>query len=405
MKNTEYQQTFQSLKEYREQIHEVVATRMRTAVIDMVCQLFEDELYHLCGPRYSREAEFSRAGSDKGSIYANGQRVSIKKPRVKKGSKDIEVKTYTALRNYDILSERIKEHMLRGISTRDYEPLLDEITGGTGIKKSAVSKAFVKASRVALDDFNSRDLSALTITAIMVDGVIFGDRIVIVSLGIDIEGKKHILGLREGSTENWELCADLFENLIPRGLAAEEKYLFIIDGSKALRKAIKRTFGSEAAVQRCIRHKERNIKQYLPKERHKEFSRRWKKLHGSAKYCIAIREYAELVHWLGNINHAALESLKEAQKETLTIIRFNVPPLLKKTLLSTNPIESAFSYTQCRVNRIKNWRSSPDQVGRWAATVLLETEKRFRTIKGFMHLSKLKEELKNFTIEKQNEVA
>jgi len=405
MKNTEYQQSFQSIKDYQAQIHEIVAGRMRTAVMDMVVQLFEDELYHLCGPRYGREAECSRAGSDPGSIYVNGQRVSIKKPRVKKGGKDVEVKTYSALRNYDLLSERIKEHMLRGVSTRDYEPLLDEISGGTGLKKTTVSKAFVKASRGALDDFNSRDLSQLNITAIMLDGVGFGDRTVVVALGIDSEGKKHILGLREGSTENWELCTDLFENLISRGLQPDDKYLFIIDGSKALRKAIAKTFGKDAVVQRCVRHKERNIKKYLPKERHRDFSRRWKKLHGSANYHIALREYAELVHWLGRINHSALESLEEAKKETLTVIRFNIPPLLKKTLLSTNPIESAFSYTQYRVERVKNWRSSPDQVGRWAATILLEAETRFRTVKGFMHLPKLKEELKNLTIEKQNEVA
>ena len=148
----------------------------------------------------------------------NGQRVSIKKPRVKKGNQEVGVQTYSALRNYDLLSRRIEEHMLRGVSTRDYEPLLDEISGGTGLKKSPVSKAFVKASRGALDDFNSRDLSSLNMVTLMVDGVGFGDRTVVVALGIDIKGKKHILGLREGSTENWELCTDLFANLILEGL-------------------------------------------------------------------------------------------------------------------------------------------------------------------------------------------
>lgn len=405
MKNTEYQQSFQSIKSYHEQIHEIVAGRMKNAVLDMVYQLFEDELQLLCGPRYDRNAECTRAGSDPGSVYVNGQRVLIKKPRVKKSGKDVEVKTYSALRHYDLLSERVKEHMLRGVSTRDYEPLLDELAGGTGLKKSSVSKAFTKASRGALDDFNSRDLSQLNIAVIMVDGVGFGDRTVVVSLGIDVDGKKHILGLREGSTENWELCTDLFENIISRGLNVDAKYLFVIDGSKSLRKAIKKVFGNEATVQRCVRHKERNIKKYLPKERHQEFSRRWKRLHGSADIYIARREYADLVHWLGQINHSALESLEEANKETLTVIRLKVPPMLKKTLLSTNPIESAFSYTQYRVARIKNWRSGPDQVGRWAATILLESETRFRSVRGFMHLRSLREELKNLTIEKQTEVA
>lgn len=404
MKDIKDQQSFQGLNDCRQQIREIVQGRMKTAVLDMVYQLFEEELHFLCGPRYDRKAECSRAGSDPGSIYVNGQRVLIRKPRVKKKGQEIEVKTYSALRDYDLLSQRVKESMLRGVSTRDYDPLLDEISRGTGLKKSSVSKAFVKSSRGALDDFNSRSLSDLDFVTLMIDGVSFGDRTVVVVLGVDIKGKKHILGLREGSTENWELGRDLFENLLSRGLKSDEKYLFIIDGSKALRKAIRRVFGEEALVQRCVRHKERNILKYLPKQRHQEFRRRWKKLHGSPDYGTALKEYEELVHWLGHVNHAALDSLEESDQETLTIIRFKVPPLLKKTLLSTNPIESAFSYTQYRVQRVKNWRRSPDQVGRWAATILLEAETRFRTIKGFMHLPKLKEELKK-TIEKQNEVA
>ena len=404
MKDIKYQRSFQSLNDCRQQIREIVQGRMQTAILDMVYQLFEDELHFLCGPRYDRKAQCSRAGSDPGSIYANGQRVLIKKPRVKKKGREVEVKTYSALRDYDLLSQRIKEYMLRGVSTRDYEPLLDEISKGTGLKKSSVSKAFVKSSRGALDDFNSRNLSDLDFVSLMIDGVNFSERTVVVALGIDIKGKKHILGLREGSTENWELCRDLFENLLSRGLKSHEEYLFIIDGSRALRKAIRKVFGNDCIVQRCVRHKERNIIKYLPKQRHREFGRRWKRLHGSVNYQMALREYEDLVHWLGHINHCALDSLEESEKETLTVIRFNVPPLLKKTLLSTNPIESAFSYTQYRVGRVKNWRTSSDQVGRWAATILLESETRFRTIKGFMHLPKLKEELKN-NIEKQKKVA
>lgn len=405
MENKEYQQSFQSLKDYREQIHEIVAGRMRTAMTDMVYHLFEDELELLCGRRYSRGSEYYRAGSDQGSVYINGQRAAIKKPRVKKNGKEVEVKTYSALRDFDVLSERVKEHMLRGVSTRDYEPLLDEVASGTGLKKSTVSKAFVKASRGALEDFNSRDLSKLDLVALMIDGVGFGNKTVIVAMGIDIEGQKHILGLREGSTENWELCRDLFESLISRGLNIEEKYIFVIDGSKALRKAINKVFGSGSAVQRCVRHKERNVIKYLPKERHQEFRRRWKMVHGCVDYYKAEQEYNDLVDWVGRINDAALSSLEESNMETLTILKFKIPPLLKKTLLSTNPIESAFSYTQYRVDRIKNWRSSPDQVGRWAATVLLHAEEKFRTVRGFMHLPKLKEQLKNLNIEKQSEVA
>ena len=241
----------------------------------------------------------------------------------------------------------------------------------------------------------------------MIDGVGFGDRTVIVAMGIEASGKKMILGLREGNTENWELCRDLFESLISRGLSENQDYLFVIDGSKALRKAINKVFGKHSAVQRCVRHKERNICKYLPKEYHSEFRRRWKRLHGSATTDIANNEYNELVFWLGRINHAALESLEEAGKETMTAIELNLPPLLKKTLLSTNPIESAFSYTDYRVARVKNWRSGSDQVSRWAATVLLNVEPRLQKIRGAINLPKLIERLqeRKNKLEQQEDVA
>jgi len=407
MNNKEYQHSFQIVKDVQGQIREIVAGRMRNAVTDMIQDLFEEELLELCGQRYGRDRDKThyRAGSDKGSILAHGQRVSIRKPRVKKAGKDVELQVYSALQNYDILCDQVLGHAMAGVSTRNYEPLLDEISGSTGLKKSSVSKAFIRASKGALDEINTRDLSAHDFVSVMVDGVGFGDRTVVVALGVTLEGQKLMLGLREGDTENWELCRDLFENLIERGLRVDKPYLFVIDGSKALRKAIKKVFSSKAAVQRCVRHKERNIIKYLPKERHIEFRRRWKKLHGFNDYQAAKREYADLVHWLGHINHAALESLEEAGMETLTVIKFKVPPLLRKSLASTNPIESAFSVSKRKVKRVKNWRSGANQVARWAATSLLEAEKQFRTIKGYQQLPLLVEELKKLSIEKQEGVA
>ena len=280
----------------------------------------------------------------------------------------------------------------------------NKLSGGLGLSKSSVSEAFVRASKGALDEVNSRDLSSHDFVSIMVDGVGFADRTVIAAIGITTAGKKLLLGLREGETENWEVARDLFESLVARGLKTDMPMLFVIDGGKALKKAILKIFGA-MPVQRCVRHKERNIVRYLPEDRHIEFRRRWKKIHSMADYASAKREYDDLVFWLGHINHAALQSLEEAQGETLTVLRLNVPPTLRATLLSTNPIESMFSVQKPKVARVKNWRSGPNQVLRWAATTLLEAEKRFNRVRGYLHITKLVESLKTFAIEQQSEVA
>ena len=388
----------QVLKDTQEQIREVFVGRMRSSILDMVYQLFEDEVKNLCGPRYrrGRDTEYYRAGSDKGSILAQGQRVLVRKPRIKNEGHDVRLNTYSALQSYDMVSDKILSHIMRGVSSRNYRGLLDDISGGTGLSKSAVSKAFVKASQGSLEGLNSRDLSFYNFSSLMIDGVSFGRRIVVVVLGITSKGEKLILGLREGDTENWELCRDLLESLIDRGLKNTKPYLFIIDGSRALKKAICKVFSHKAVIQRCIRHKERNILCYLPKERHSEFLRRWKKLHGLCHYGDARREHENLMKWLSDISYSAVESLKEAEMETLTTTRLQLPLLLRKTLSSTNPLESAFSIVKTKVGRIKNWRSSSDQVMRWGATALIETERHFRVIKGFKSLHLLEEGLREY---------
>lgn len=407
MRSTEKQYSFQTVIDTGSKIREVVESQMRNAATKMVYELFRQEVERLCGALFSRKipGQCHRGGSDPGSVLIQGQRVSVRKPRVKQDGQDVDLETYEALQDYDVLCERVVGHMLAGVSTRNYDPLLDDIAGGTGLSKSSVSEAFVRASKGALDSLNSRDLQKYTFLSIMIDGIGFGDRTVVVALGIRDSGEKMILGIREGSTENWEICRDLLESLVSRGLKTDLPVLFVIDGSKALKKAIRKVFGGRSPIQRCVRHKERNILRYLPKERHAEFGRRWKELHGSSDYTIASRHYEDLKHWLGGINHAALESLQEAERETMTVIKMNLPPMLRKTLLSTNPLESAFSVLKPKVVRVKNWRSGPDQIARWAATTLLDAETKFRKVRGFMHMYRLIDELKKIGIESQTEVA
>ena len=403
MKNTKNQHSFQVLSNDSEDIRGHLLERMRSSVLEVIYDLFEEELSELCGQRYARHRNkvYQRAGSDQGSVLARGQRIRVRKPRIKKAGHDVRLKTYSALQSYDILSDRVLNHAMSGVSSRNYEGLLDEISGGTGLSKSSVSRAFNRSSRQALESLNDRDLKEYEFSTVMIDGIGFGDRMVIVALGITNKGKKVILGLREGNTENWEVCRDLLEALIERGFDREKAYLFVIDGSKALRKAIDRVFADRSAVQRCIHHKERNVLSYLPEDRHLEFRRRWKKLHGMNDYASSKREYTRLVDWLNRISHSALASLKEAEMETLTTIKLGLSSLLRRSLSSTNPIESAFSVVKDKVRRVKNWRSSSDQVLRWSAVGLLEAEKSFRSIQGFGELKKLEESLRKINIDKR----
>jgi len=403
----QYQRSFQIIKDHTQEVREIVESKLRGAALAMVEGLFLEEIEKLCGPKFSRKKEelCHRGGSDPGSVILQGQRVQVSKPRLKREGEEIGLQTYSALQGYDLLSERVKNHMLAGVSTREYDDLLEDVQGGLGLSKSTVSRAFLRGSKQCLEEINNRDLTAHDFISIMVDGIGVGERCVIVALGITDKGKKLLIGLREGDTENWEVCRDMFQSLIARGLKTQYPILFVTDGSKALKKAIRKVFGERYPIQRCVRHKERNIIGYLSHGYHMEFRRRWKRLHGSADYGIAKREYEQLVEWLGHINHSALTSLEEAEMETLTVIKLSVPRPLRQTLLSTNPIESAFSMAKPKMARVKNWKSGTDQISRWVAATLLNAEKKFRPLRGYKEIPILVNELKKLQLENNVEVA
>lgn len=381
---TPFQPSFSIVKDRVSEIRDLVNVQMQGAAILLLQNLFKEEVDRLCGPLFSRKAadKFHRGGSDPGSVKLQGQQIQVKKPRVKSGDGEVQLESYQAFQDFDLLCDKVMKHMINGVSTRNYDPLLDQITKSTGLKKSSVSKAFVQGSQEALDEINSRDLSPFRFFSIMIDGVEFAGKTVIVGMGITDKGKKMILGLRAGSTENSEVVKDLLQNLVGRGLNKENPILFVLDGSKALKKAVLSVFGDDCPIQRCIRHKERNICQYLPKQYHQEFRRRWKLIHGSKNFDTAESEMASLEHWLGQINHEALNSLEEAERETLTVIKLRASRELRKSLLSTNPIESMMDGIRTRTNRVKNWKSGPNQIQRWVATSLLEIEKKVRAVRG-----------------------
>lgn len=402
-----YQSSFHVIQDTRSQIREMIRNEMRDHSLRFIYDIFRTEMDSVCGPAFSRKGEkrCHRGGWDPGSIVHDGQRVAVKKPRLNKNGKDVELESYQALQGFDLLQDRVLKHMVSGVSTRDYEGLLNEVSGGLGLKKSSVSKAFKMGSQEALDCLNTRDLSPYSWVAMMIDGIDFGGSCVVVALGITTEGKKIILGLKRGDSENSEVCTDLFQGLIARGLKKDDPYLFVLDGSKALASAVRKVFGERFPIQRCVRHKERNVLGYLQKKHHSEFRRRWKMLHGITRFDEAKLEYERLLHWLKSKNQEAAASLEEAEMETLTVIRLHAGVLLRKTLLSTNPIESAFSVVRSKSSRVKRWRKNGDQVERWSSVCLLEAEKKFRAIRGVKEIGDFLQQLKTFSLPSQQEAA
>lgn len=395
----------QLLKDTQSEMRAMIELQFRNMTLNMVNDFFRQEVAQLCGKPFERKSNelCHRAGSDPGSVIVQGQRMKVKKPRVKQNGAEVELESYSALQGFDLLSETVMKHMLSGVSTRDYEPLLEEIQNGTGLSKSTVSKVFKQSSYKTLEAINNRSLREYDFFSIMIDGIEFQNRTVVVALGITTEGEKLILGLREGSTENSGLCVDLFDNLIERGLDQNATYLFVIDGARALRKAIDKVFSSKF-VQRCAIHKLRNIKDYLDKRYHAELERRMKQMHAEVNYDAAVDHYNRLRSWLGNINHQAQNSLLETNKETLTVIKLKTQGLLRKTLFSTNPIESAFSLVAARVSRVKNWKTGKNQLSRWAAATLTSAEKRFKRVQGHKQIPILINEIKK-QLDKNQQVA
>ena len=331
--------------------------------------------------------------------------MAVKKPRAKKAGKDVELHSYRAFQGFDLLQEKVLKHRMSGVSTRKYDGLLDDVSGGLGLKKSSVSNACSMGSKHALDELNGRDLSGSRWTALMIDGIAFGRSCVIVALGITTEGKTRVVGLKKGDSEDSEVCKDLLQKLMDRHRKKDEPFLFVLDGSKALKKAVRHVCGEAFPIQRCPRRKERNILKYLQKPYHAEFRRRWKRLHGMMRYDEATLEYERVRHWLSEQNQAVTTSLEEAEMDTLTVIRFKAGAMLRKTLLSTNPIESAFDTVRMISARVKRWNTNKDHITRWSGTALVEAEKGCRAIRGCQEIAACMSEMKHGCLPNQHEAA
>jgi len=370
---------------------EAIEKMSREVGLMLMLAVMETEGQKIAGKKGEKNPERTAHwwGSELGSVCYDGQKVLIDHPRLRsKNNKEIPLNTYKAFQSAKGMSGLMTKRLVLGLSTRNYEEALDGFLKGYGIKKSSVSRHFIKATAEQMKEFLERDLTALELCAIFIDGIEFKGHLLVVALGLDLAGRKHVLGLREGATENREVCIGLLEDMARRGLSADKDYLFVLDGSKALRSAVARMYGSDVLVQRCQQHKRRNVREHLPPEHQEAIDARIRSAYGMESYELAKQSLELTVKYLDRLNPSAAASLKEGLEETLTVHRMGITGLLRKTLCSTNPIESCFSVTRTVTGRVKRWRKGA-MVQRWAVAALLRAEKKFRRIKGYKDIPKL----------------
>jgi putative transposase len=361
------------------------------AGLRIVGAILEDEVTRRVGPphRPAPNAGAVRWGCQGGYVVLDGQKVGMARPRMRsREGKEVPLRSYELLQQDGPRQRRVREGILAGLSTRNYRRAVESLLDGYGIEKSSVSRQFVQASAGQLQKLCERKLEELELVAILIDSKEVGGQTLVVALGIEISGKKQVLGLWQGATENTAVVKALLEDLVGRGLPRERRYLFVIDGAKALRAAIEKVFGERACVQRCQVHKRENVKAHLPKNAQRDYHRRMSNAYALTSYEEAKAELEKLFRQLVRINPSAARSLEEGLEETLTVHRLGVGELLRRTLATTNPIESSFSTVEEVTRRVKRWRPG-DQALRWTATGLLEAEGKFRRVKGYRELESL----------------
>jgi putative transposase len=353
--------------------------------------LIDEEVEQIAGARYGHQADrqATRWGHDEGHVIFCGRKVAMSRPRVRSvEGREVPLQRYQAFAHPQRMEEAVSQRILRRVSTRDYAGVLDDVCDGYGIEKSSVSRHWKAASGQQLQEMLERPLGDLDLCVLFLDGKEFHDFTLIVAVGVDRQGRKHVLGLWSGATENAEVCGALLDDLIARGLSKEKPYLFVLDGAKALKKAVTSRFGFKTLIQRCRVHKKRNIQKYLPKKYHAMLSMKLKMAWGMTEYDKAYKELRKVHDWLASINQAAAESLEEGMEETLTINRLGLPAQLRRIFSSTNLIESCFSRAGDLCRGVRRWRDG-NMACRWAASVLLEAQSRFRRIQAYSQLPQL----------------
>ena len=364
--------------------------------LGVLTELMAEEVDDVVGPkgRHDRERVAVRHGHEDGSVTLGGRRVPVQRPRVRAtdGSGEVEMTTYAHFADRDPLTKVVLEQMLAGVSTRRFvrtrEPVGQDIVDAErSASKSAVSREFVGRTGEHLRALMARSLEDVRLAALMLDGLELKGRCCVVALGVTTDGVKVPLGLWDGSTENKRVCVELLANLVDRGLDCDQGVLVVLDGGKALRAAVDAVFG-HVPVQRCIRHKERNVLDHLPERDRPAVKRRLRAAWKRPDHEAAIERLEALAGELAHSHPGAAASLREGLAETVTLQRLGVHQQLWKTLSSTNPIESMIAICRATSRNVKRWQNG-DMCLRWTAAGMLEAERQFRKIIGYKHLAAL----------------
>ena len=353
---------------------------------------FEDSVLEVCGSRYQRRSCEAprRWGRQPGELVLGGRRVRVMRPRVRQGGREVIIPAYQAFQNEDPLHERALEQMLVGVSTRKYGRSLEAMAGlpVSGTSKSAVSRRFVAATARQVQALLAKPLHGKQWTALMLDGLRFGQHVILVALGIDADGYKHLLGLWEGATENAAVCRSLLSDLVDRGLPADRHLLVVMDGAKALRKTVDEVFARNALVQRCQVHKQRNVLDHLPEHKQAQVRSALRHAYRAESYAAANEQLQQLGQSLSKTHPGAAASLKEGLEETLTVKRLGLDGFLERSLATTNPIENLNGVARTITRRVKRCADGQTAL-RWVCAAMLDASHHFKRLKGHGQISKL----------------
>ncbi len=391
------------IEESSQAVDELIDVVGRSAV-EAVLQLSAQEITGAKsqGRRVERENGMRWYGRQWGSVALSDRKLRVERPRLRttgRGGRELAIPAYEALQDDARMSARMLELLLGGVSTRNYQHLIREMAETVGVSKSSVSREFVEESAQKLKELNERSFAGEQILIVYLDGMVFGEHHVLGAVGVDRAGFKHALGMRLGSSENAVVVKDLLADLVARGLDPQTVRLFVIDGSKALRKAVKEVFGDYAVVQRCRTHKLRNVLSYLPKHLQDQVAAVIRAAY-KLPYKEGLARLKTQAAWLQQEYPQAAASLLEGLEETFTVNRLGLTASLMKCLTTTNIIENPNGTVRRQTRRVSRWQDGA-MVLRWAASAFLNAEKKFRRVSGYRELWMLESALNAFSSDNQ----
>jgi putative transposase len=365
--------------------------------LEAVADLLQQDVQALVGPPYARDQRtpgLHRWTRQAGSIYLADQKLRILRPRVRnrRTRQEIPLPTYAQLQQPRAADEGVLRRILHGLSCREYRACAEAVPEAFGLSASTMSRRYIRASARKLQALQERRLDRFTFVAVVLDGKTFQDDTLVVALGITLQGEKVLLGFVETGTENETACAEFLQGLVARGLRPEEGLLVVMDGGKGLHAGAQRVFGAGAPIQRCQWHKRENVVAYLPKAQQAVWRGKLQQAYAQPTYAAARAALEDVRSALKRVNESAVRSLDEGLEETLTLHRLGVEAALRRSLATTNGLESIFALVEQRTGKVDRWQNS-NQKQRWLATALLDIEPRLRRLRGYRALPQLRDAL------------